>query len=256
MQIRETGTGSYPPLVCQPLRSPKSPYARYGPGSSNTLPAKFNARFKGHTNLAPPVGRIKTQRNTSSAISDCNQSKSNAIDQGDTLSNVKSRDVTDSIRSPTEQNHEDTLIRPTPIYCVHDDQSAAIGFDDIRLVTPEANNCIKPQNIIVDREIRGNSEENSNSSDQTCGYFSEDSNQSITDICGSSLEMKVQIRQCSDEKVLEHNLSERNILDADLISRPNEKCKFVESKKELSLRVNISNNNLTKPFTNYVFCCF
>lgn len=80
----------------------------------------------------------------------------------------------------------------------------------------------------VDRETRSSSEENSNSSDHTNGgYFSEDSSQSITDLCGSPLELKVQIKQCSDEKILKKNLSQENLLKADYISRPNEKCKYI-----------------------------
>lgn len=81
----------------------------------------------------------------------------------------------------------------------------------------------------VDRDIRSSSEENSNaSSDHTSvGYYSEDSSQSITDVCGSPLELKVQIRQCSDEKILKKNLSQDNLLQADFISRPNEKCKYL-----------------------------
>lgn len=80
----------------------------------------------------------------------------------------------------------------------------------------------------LDRDSRGSSEENSNaSSDHTNGgYFSEDSSQSITDLSGSPLELKVQIRQCSDEKLLKKNLSQDNLLGADYISRPNDKCKL------------------------------
>lgn len=77
-----------------------------------------------------------------------------------------------------------------------------------------------------DRDIRGSSEENSNASSDHSngGYFSEDSSQSVTDLYGSSLELKVQIRPCSDEKILKKNLSQDNLLRADYISRPNEKC--------------------------------
>lgn len=100
MQIRDNGTGSYPPLLYQPLRSPKSPFANYAPGSSYTLPAKLNA-----------------------------------------------------------------------------------------------------------------------------GFLSQDNSQSITDLSGSPLELRVSIRQCSDENILRKNLSEENLLASNYISRPNEKCK-------------------------------
>lgn len=47
VQIRRTGQGgTYPPVVYQPLRSPKSPYAsKCRPGSSCTLPAKLGPRY-------------------------------------------------------------------------------------------------------------------------------------------------------------------------------------------------------------------
>lgn len=118
---------------------------------------------------------------------------------------------------------KDEISRTNPVSMVEDDQTAATGFDDIQQLTDDA--VCGGHSAISQAEAAGTCEENSNSSDQTCGYFSEDSNQSITDICGSPLELKVQIRQCSDEKLLEKNLSERNLLEADYISRPNEKCK-------------------------------
>lgn len=61
------------------------------------------------------------------------------------------------------------------------------------------------------------------------GYHSEDdddSRQSVTDSCDRSpFELRVQIRNFSDEKILKKNLSQDNLLRADYISRPNEKCK-------------------------------
>lgn len=101
------------------------------------------------------------------------------------------------------------------------------------LTTDEASKDLNKHNhSSVDRDIRSSSEENSNaSSDHTSGgYYSEDSSQSITDVCGSPLELKVQIRQCSDEKILKKNLSQDNLLKADFISRPNEKCKLLQER--------------------------
>lgn len=62
------------------------------------------------------------------------------------------------------------------------------------------------------------------------GYHSEDdedSRHSMTDSCAvaSPFGLEVQIRPFSDEKVLKKNLSQDNLLKADYISRPNEKCK-------------------------------
>lgn len=243
VQIGETGPGTYPPLVCQPLRSPKSPYARYRPGSSSTLPPKLNARIKGQT-LVPP-GRIKAPRNISNKLNGC--PKDTSIDIRNTIpSSRTSEDITKPlpklfIHSPKDQSQSDNdrLTLTKPIYDVVDDQSATMEVDDLRQMRSEIGACVKHLNsdevvsnkneTIATTTTNNNAsliEENSNSSDQTCGYFSEDSYQSITDICGSSLELKVQIKQCSDEKILEKDLSERSLFQADYISRPNEKCKF------------------------------
>ena len=46
VQIRETGQGIYPPVLYQPLRSPKSPYAKIGQGTSCTLPVNFPFELK------------------------------------------------------------------------------------------------------------------------------------------------------------------------------------------------------------------
>jgi len=49
------------------------------------------------------------------------------------------------------------------------------------------------------------------------------------DLCSFPFELSVQIRPFSDEKVLRKNLSQDNLLGADYISRPNEKCTFLNS---------------------------
>lgn len=63
IQIRDTGRG-FPPVIYQPLRSPKSPFGKYVPGSSSTLPARFGAEFNIYEKLTPPnvsvLGNIRT----------------------------------------------------------------------------------------------------------------------------------------------------------------------------------------------------
>lgn len=52
IQIRDTGRG-YPPLVYQPIRSPKSPFGKCLPGTallSSTLPANYGAEFNIYEN--------------------------------------------------------------------------------------------------------------------------------------------------------------------------------------------------------------
>lgn len=55
------------------------------------------------------------------------------------------------------------------------------------------------------------------------------------DLCGFPFELNVQIRPCSDEKILRKNLSQDNLLRADYISRPNEKCTFIVVRKFIEI---------------------
>lgn len=263
VQIRETNTGNYPPVVYQPLRSPKSPYAKYGPGSSSTLPAKLGARLMNQTknvNINNGGGKDTLGIGNLSEIN-ANQDIIDPEDTSlwprflqsprcphDSKHQQQQRQSTLTTKTTTTKNNNKRQIRQAP----HLDHS--IDLSDLSAQHPLDHHHMQrhnqhqfehhPQPILttdetpeghlehnhssVDRDIRGSSEENSNaSSDHTSvGYYSEDSSQSITDVCGSPLELKVQIRQCSDEKILKKNLSQDNLLKADFISRPNEKCKY------------------------------
>lgn len=245
MQIRETGAGTYPPVVYQPLRSPKSPFAKYGPGSSCTLPTKLGARLMNQSMLAnhdrtkPSLRKLETTNDTTRIDHDQDeleeQHTDHYNDQADATlmprflhsprnhrlrHSAASHDHLIDLSDNTQHPHH---LPPHPLphhhhhhhHAHHHHLLATMDEDEI-------------DHHSVDRTIRSSSEENSNaSSDHTNGgYFSEDSSQSITDLCGSSLELKVQIKQCSDEKILKKNLSQDNLLEADYISRPNEKCKF------------------------------
>lgn len=265
VQIRETGAGTYPPVVYQPLRSPKSPYSKYGPGSSCTLPAKLGARLM--TQSLAYNDRSKTKRLINDSLI-TNKNKNCSIPENEDLtdettetllprflhSNYRqhhnqhlSNNKQNFLQQPSYQHNHLTSTTTNSIcldshivdaqdhYSNH--SSSPMTTDEIdhhhhqHLHYPlhgnKQNNCHKIVTS-VDRNIRESSEENSNSSsDQTNGgYFSEDSSQSITDLTGSPFELKVQLRQCSDEKILKKNLSNENLLRADYISRPNEKCKY------------------------------
>ena len=66
IQIHDTGRG-YPPLVYQPIRSPKSPFGKCLPGTallSSTLPAKYGAEF----NIYENDRRFPGSKNTYSTV--------------------------------------------------------------------------------------------------------------------------------------------------------------------------------------------
>lgn len=296
VQIRESSTGTYPSLVYQPLRSPKSPYAKFGPGSSCTLPAKLGARLMNQS-LVYNNNRLKSKR----LLNDSNVIKEGCLsvynndeiieDQltthNDDISGINkniseeatsllprflhhSSSSTQLIQPPkhsasccivNKTNNNDNLLELDDIQhsiLTDDINSDVIGNNNHLNYTQQQQHQHQQLNDLqqihhnhqqitatdksdnknqhckhvhhqagVDRTIRSSSEENSNASSDHSngGYFSEDSSQSITDLYGSPLELKVRIRQCSDEKLLKKNLSKDNLLQADYISRPNEKCK-------------------------------
>lgn len=250
MQIRETGTGTYPPVVYQPLRSPKSPYAKFGPGSSCTLPAKMGARLLMDQIVVDNGPKLDRTCCADRVV----QSGLQGVDETDSIvpqlqfdpnpallprflhspKNPKASrqsipashddhliDLNDNTESSHQHHHFNTNHHHHHHHSSSHQHNQIITIDDTEHPT-------KHNHPSVDRDIRSSSEENSNaSSDHTNGgYFSEDSSQSITDLYGSSMELKVQIRQCSDEKILKKNLSQDNLLKADYISRPNEKCEY------------------------------
>lgn len=253
MQIRETGTGNYPPVVYQPLRSPKSPYAKFGPGSSCTLPAKLNARLL----MDQIVVNNGAKLNQPCCGNEVVQSGVVGVDETDSIvprlqfdanSTILPRFLHSttnpkSLRQSTPPSHSDNIIDLNDNtesnhhhqhhhfinhHCQHHHHNNHSHQHNQIITIDETEHPAKHNHPSVDRNIRGSSEENSNaSSDHTNGgYFSEDSSQSITDLYGSSMELKVQIRQCSDEKILKKNLSQDNLLRADYISRPNKKCEY------------------------------
>lgn len=267
MQIRETATGTYPPVVYQPLRSPKSPYAKFGPGSSCTLPAKLGARLLMDQIVVDTGAKLNQARCGDGVV----QSGVVGVDETDSIEPQLQFDANSTLlprflHSTTDPkslsqsppaSHSDHLIdlndntEPSRHlhhshhfnshhphhhnhlhhhhHCQHHHHSNHSHHPPNDIVTiDETEHPVKHDHPSVDRDIRGSSEENSNaSSDHTNGgYFSEDSSQSITDLYGSSMELKVQIRQCSDEKILKKNLSQDNLLKADYISRPNKKCEY------------------------------
>lgn len=257
MQIRETKAGTYPPLVYQPLRSPKSPYAKCGgPGSSCTLPAKLGARLMTQS-LAYNQRRPKPKRLLTNELSNCSQSKSAGVAEENSLLEQRQQpdaatllprflhsDYSDSYYPSDRQlrktsshrsdNHPNTTSysRQQPQHDHHTTTNLSVHDEEARDNHPNLAHHLDQNS--VDRNTRSSSEENSNAS--SGGYFSEDgSNQSITttttssEICGSPFELKVQLRQCSDEKILKKDLSKDNLLGADYLSRPNEKCKFQHS---------------------------
>lgn len=275
VQIRETNAGNYPPVVYQPLRSPKSPFAKYGPGSSSTLPAKLGARLMSQTynnnniNIGSAKGAPGGNLSAKQEIFDPEDTSlwprflHSPISPHDSKHQAQQQT---SLTTATTRNNNKRQIRQAP----HFDHSIDLNDSSAQhpgdhhmhrhnlhnshhqpiLTTDETSTGhLEHNHSSVDRDIRSSSEENSNaSSDHTSvGYYSEDSSQSITDVCGSPLELKVQIRQCSDEKILKKNLSQDNLLQADFISRPNEKCKCSESSNFfiILLKLNFLKQNLT-----------
>lgn len=281
MQIRETGPGNYPPVVYQPLRSPKSPYAKLGPGSSCTLPAKLGARLLSNQlnvcNKEKPLTERDSSIRQQLANIDvcpedaCSQRKSAIINkrnkQQRAILNVNAHD-TDGQRTGADidetdlEDAQDVTLMPKFLQhsalndnhqqqmLLQESSSSSITSHDQLIhddlihdlrhkhrihhhqeTTTDNSNEANDHNerfihSAADRGIRSSSEENSNASSNG-GYFSEDSSQSISDLSGSPFELKVQVRQCSDEKLLKKNLSQDNLLRADYISRPNEKCKII-----------------------------
>lgn len=294
MQVRETGAGTFPPVLYQPLRSPKSRYAKLGPGSSRTLPAKFGARLSSIVPDECRVGATELCRNAPHLEADdqvaCCSEGIDEIDRGDMDSSTKKLNVNLSGQlldgeqelaadaemvipkfsrsSPKDSAHtcprlKRQMHRSVPKNDMDQQnhqqhQPHLLEFEETQhphlITTDELDRLDYPghyqhqQQRLHNRhnhhhlnhhqqhhhhhhrhyshhygeETRSSSEENS--SDHTNGgYFSEDSSQSVTDLCGSPLELKVQIRQCFDEKVLKKSLSQENLLKADYISRPNEK---------------------------------
>lgn len=220
VQIRETGPGNYPPVVYQPLRSPKSPYAKFGPGSSCTLPAKLGAR------LSNQIGKIKDRNNELLKLKEIDDNSPSALDQPDGIMGHQHEDL-EATQLP-EIIHPNSIIHDqcTDLSKPKDKHRASFHQKQHHIMTTDTD--LDQHHQYGHRDTRSSSEENSNTSSDHSngGYFSEDSSQSITDLCGSPLELKVQIRQCSDEKLLKKNLSQDNLLRADYISRPNEKCKL------------------------------
>lgn len=227
VQIRETSTGTYPPVVYQPLRSPKSPYAKFGPGSSSTLPAKFGNRLLNQRTQHQPQSR---------ATSGCDAAKARRLNEiARKISSGKQSPVTDKVSSDLIVEIASQTDNRNHLEELKDEFEPIIN--DNALISPEDVQLASTINEDSARQLRGCSEDDSNaSSDHNSGYFSEDSSQSMADLSGSPLELKVQIRQCSDEKILKKNLSQDNLLKADYISRPNEKCMCIIQKRCLFLK--------------------
>lgn len=273
-------------MVYQPLRSPKSPYAKFGPGSSRTLPAKFRANR--HTKKAETgyedSTTIKTPRRSLVPLEHRREDDGRLADltEIDKLSRIAEGDLDfdtsilprflhspeELVTSPNnnhlhlaepnyDNDHHDQRVKlrlqqpqlhlpqqsstlttdnqnevnkiKQQQQQLHQDNLHQHHFETISKRKPSINSNINhDQRCLSEADNRSSSEDYSNaSSDQmSCGYFSEDSNQSITDLCGCPLELKVQVKQYSDEKLLKKNLSQDNLLNADYISRPNEKCKY------------------------------
>lgn len=284
VQIRETGSGNYPPLVYQPLRSPKSPYAKFATGISNTLPARFGARPSGFLSTSPrPTRNNSTKAQQSSSPPQLHHDgahflksvgRNSRLGPTSEITKTKSASTIDQItvnethssnnQQLSHQSHNQQHItncqskHPAFQFRYHDQIQATQDIERTMIETGKNDNLKVKEKIlamsaadnseihrpyigsidehIIDnhmpvarRHMRSNSEDNSNASSEPSGedYYSEDSNQSIMDVCGSPLELKVQIRQCSDEKLLKKNLSQDNLLAADYISRPNDKCKYM-----------------------------
>ena len=229
VQIRETGAGTYPPVVYQPLRSPKSPYAKFVPGSSSTMPARLDARLMSQQQtLASDLERANALKRLN------DQAKEIGMDQSHDVIPLRDQPEPDAsmlvprfLHSPKNPHHKRSATSHDHTIGVNktrqDHYSSQHQHHQISASQEESEDHAKHE-----RHTRSCSEEISNaSSDNTNGgYFSEDSSQSITDLCGSPMELKVQIRQCSDEKILKKNLSQDDLLRADYISRPNEKCEL------------------------------
>lgn len=268
MQIKETGAGTYPPVVYQPLRSPKSPFAKYGgPGSSCTLPAKLGARLMTQSLAYNERNSSKTKR----LMTNEGQSK-NVIAENPSLeeqqhqldaATILPRFLHSNYSSnyyPNEKSLSSSTT--TDLKAISYDQNHQPQKNQFRLIDDDDEQARDSHSHhdhgSVDRTIRSSSEENSNAS--SGGYFSEDSSQqSITTSCdlpGSPFELKVQLRQCSDEKILKKNLSDDNLLAADYINRPNEKCKYssliLAANHQLYLKLHLPSltNNLTLLFLN------
>lgn len=254
MQIRENGKGTYPPVVYQPLRSPKSPYSKFGPGSSCTLPAKLGARLMNAKN-----DRARTKRLLNDSLNTNRQNNPIPEHKQESSNLLQSTEETNAdlllprfLHHPAytyttyntnndrklpyyqQRNHEDHL---GVLHNNNNDDSFSQSSSTTTTTTTTTTTATIDQEHYslkstnknkLNHNTRGSSEENSHSgSDHSNGgYFSEDSSQSVTDLCGSPFELKVQLRQCSDEKILKKNFSSENLLKADYISRPNEKCKY------------------------------
>lgn len=240
VQIRGSGTGTNPSVICQPLRSPESPYAKFGPGSSSTLPAKLGPRlfnqnrfFRGGVENVGPKFHIDSSEHRGDALN-LNQTDSS-----------KNRDVyhdESAQQFPDLNAHQPRhLQRPRSATITQDhfigpiiNPASTLRHHHLHQIhetsTTTTDNINQP--LDHDQLMHGagpgtrSSSEEANSDHSNGGYFSEDSSQSITDLYGSPLELKVQIRQCSDEGILRKNLSQDNLLRSDYISRPNENCKY------------------------------
>lgn len=198
-------------------------------------------RRKNASNLAPKSisssnQASKSNRRSMLAISEVtNYHQDSQEDQHDPEPRLRPR-----LSYANLQHHEHTVLgsplkqQRHSLVVGHNDEASLLSLDDLRESSTASSDMVVgdsgPDIILVDdlveapRSARSNSEGNSNaSSDQTADYLSEDSCQSVTDLYGSSMELKVQIRQCSDEKLLRKNLSEDNLLKAAYMSRPNEK---------------------------------
>lgn len=297
MQIRENGSGPNPPLVYQPLRSPRSPHAKFGPGSSSTLPAKLSTNkqskltvdqratvkdeFESSVKLLKLGPRRSLSRPCKQTNNDTNRLLSEQEPLNRELNRISERDF-DSEGSilhsapsnmacpllaspqsqqqpasgePIDQANNDYLsqakvhgskpifpattnedIRLRKDYYRHHlretsgDQQTSANNSITTTINNNNNNNNHDRACLTEVDNRSSSEDNSNASSDlmSCGYFSEDSQQSMTDLCGCPMKLRVQVKQYSDEKVLKKNLSQDNLLRADYISRPNDKCKCVD----------------------------
>lgn len=226
-------------------------YAKYRRTASSTLPAKFRSSSQPTmqpTNLMdcsshpssqqhqrpsakPQLETISDSANLRSVGSLLNQSKPferaslpslEFLPQIHNSSSTVSHQHQHQINHHHIHNHDDkassnrayTTLQPIPIESIRETSADQEERHSLRS---------------LDSDARASFEENSDHTNG--GYFSEDSSHSVTDLSNQTpqLELKVQIRECSDEKLLKKNLSQENLLRADYISRPNAKCKCVTS---------------------------
>lgn len=284
MQIRQNGSGANPPLVYQPLRSPK-----FAPGSSSTLPAKLSTKSQSKLadrcalaqedlkttgkflKLGPSRSLNKPARLTGKqahSSRELNRISEKELDNDESTlptflhsttrasspplapldmqplasgvspssqASLEHKPHFNNQQSETKLRRKQTSTPPTTDdYRHHYKKSSRNQQTSENGATTSVNNNNNNNNIdthdqacLTEVDNRSSSEDNSNASSDlmSCGYFSEDSNQSMTDLLGCPLELRVQVKQYSDEKILKKNLSQDNLLRADYISRPNDKCK-------------------------------